>query len=197
VYPSLLGVKSTGSIVTIPYEAFAQMGFEQVDPRWLHCGMLTFPPASNRTQVTYLTSGLSSAWDDALPNPTALSGLGIELRLDSPSDEFWATDVLLRLSAMQLLIQAGRITGARVLGDGDRVRVGTETFGSGSKMVALLATGTTTHHLSSGHFRIIQLFPITEAEREYAGAKGAESLLDALRQNTAYPVSDLGRTSVV
>jgi hypothetical protein len=197
LYPAQLGGDSTGSINTIPYEAFARMGFDQIDPRWLYCGILTFPPTGGRTQLIFVTSGLSNAWDDDAPDQTSISGLGIELRLDSPTDDFWAKDVLLRLSAMQLLIHVGRIAGARVLDDGDRVLVGEETFGDGSAMTSLLATEVADLRLPTGRFKMIQLFPITDAERQYAGAKGAEALLGALRQNTTYPVSDLRRSSVV
>lgn len=197
LYPQVLGRNNNGSIITIPYIAFAQLGVEQVDPRWLHCGVLTFPPAAEGTGFTFVTSGLSNAWDDDGPDSASVSGLGIELRIDTIADEHWATDVLLRLAAMQLLIGAGRFTGARLVADGDRITVGAETFGGRSSMMALLATKDTDLRLPSGGFELIRLFAISDAEREYASTHGAESLVVALREKTTYPVSDLARQSVL
>lgn len=85
LYPEQLGTGSTGTIITIPYVAFAQIGATQVDPRWLHCGVLVFPPTAERRNFTFLTSGLSNAWDDDEPDPASISGLGIELRIDTIS----------------------------------------------------------------------------------------------------------------
>lgn len=197
LYPEQLGGTSDGSIVTIPYAAFAQMGVEQVDPRWLHCGVLTFAPTAWRSSFTFVTSGLSNAWDTDRPHALSLSGLGIELRIDNPSDEHWVKDVLLRLSAMQLLIGAGRVTGARVLGHGDLVKVGAETFGAESEMTSLLATKVADLRLVSGRFEMIQLFAITDAERQLVATQGVDVLLAVLRRDTTYPINDLARRSVV
>lgn len=197
LYPEHLGGGSTGTIITIPYDAFAQMGAQEVDPRWLHCGVLVFPPTPERRNFTFLTSGLSSAWDDDEPDPASVSGLGIELRIDTASDEHWAKDVLLRLSAMQLLVGAGRLAGARLLGHGDRVRVSAETFGEGSPMTSLLATEVADLELPSGTFRLIQMYAITDAERQLATAQGTEALLTPLREQTTYPVSNIMRHSIL
>jgi hypothetical protein len=197
LYPQQVGKRSDGSIITIPYVAFAQLGAERVDPRWLHCGVLVFPPQREQTSFTFVTSGLSSAWDESEPHPESISGLGIELRLDNRADEDWAKDVLLRLAAMQLLIGCGKFTGARLLGHGDRVRVGSETFGEGSAMTSLLVTKLSDLKLPSGTFEMLQLFAITDRERELGATQGAEVLMQALRQNTTYPVNDITRQSVV
>lgn len=197
LYPEHVGGSTDGSISTVPYVAFEQLGVVQVDPRWLHCGALTFPPTSKRAAFTLLTSGLSNAWDDDEPDAAGISGLGIELRLDNETDAHWMKDVLLRLSAMQLLIGAGRFPGARILGRGDRVSVGSETFESGSEMTALLATDVTRFQLASGSFDLLQLFAISEAEKDFAVARGADSLVELLRQKTKYPINDIARRSVV
>lgn len=197
LYPKALGGNGDGSIITIPHAAFAQMGVEQIDPRWLHCGVLTFPPTAKRDAFTFVTSGLSNAWDDDRPDPKSISGLGLEFRIDSISDEHWIKDVLLRLSAMQLLIGARRLSGARLLGHGDRIRVGAETFGEGSAMTTLLATKVAAFALPSGTFEMIQLFAITDRERELAATRGAEALVAALLERTTYPVNNIARRSAV
>jgi hypothetical protein len=197
VYPGLLGRKSTGSIIPIPFAAFAQLGVEQVDPRWLHCGVLTFPPTAAGTGFVYGTSGLSNAWDDERPRPTRISGLGIELRIDTLSDEYWAKEVLLRISAMQLLVGSGRFTGARLLADGDRVRLSAETFGAASTMTSLLASAVADLQLPSGTFKMIQLYAISDAERDLAATQGADALVAVLREGTTFPVNDISRRSVV
>jgi hypothetical protein len=197
LYPQYLGGDAGPSIITIPYEAFARMGFDMVDPRWLHCGVLTFAPTEERANFTFVTSGLSNAWDDDRPEPKSVSGLGIELRIDNASEEHWLKDIMLRLSATQLLIGAGRLSGARLLGDGDLVRVGAGTFGGDSPMTALLATKVASLQLPSGTFDIIQLFAITDAERDFAATRGSGSLLRTLTESTTYPINDITRRSVV
>ena len=196
LYREQFGSGSLRTIHPIPYEAFAQLGFDQVDPRWLHCGVLTFPPAGGRPHFTFVTSGLSNAWEDDRPDPESRSGLGIELVIDNASDEHWVKDVLLRLSAAQLLIGAGRYSGARILADGDRIRVGPDTFGEQSVMTGLLATKVTDLQLPSGKFELIRLFAITDAERELAVRDGAESLVAVLGRRTTYPVNDVHRDGV-
>jgi hypothetical protein len=197
LYLEQLGGSSRGTIATIPYLAFAQLGTDQVDPRWLHCGVLVFPPAPRRAAFSFVTSGLSNAWDADIPDPMSVSGLGIELRIDNIGDEHWPTDVLLRLSAMQLLVGAGRFRGTRQIGHGDRVKVGAGTFGALSQMTALLATNEGQHNLPSGTFEMIQLFAISDAERELAAERGTDVLLEALRRDTTYPTNDITRQSVV
>jgi hypothetical protein len=197
LYPDRLGNSSDPSISTIPYIAFAQMGVEQVDPRWLHCGVLSFPPTAERLSFTFVTSGLSNAWDDGRSSPASISGLGIELCIDDRCDEHWPKDVLLRLSTMQLLIGAGRFTGARLLRHGDYIKIGAETFGEGSAMTTLLTTKVADLQLPSGTFEMMQLFAITDAERELGVRQGADALVVALRQYTTYPINDIMRSSVV
>ena len=197
VFPRHVGGNTDGSVSAIPYVAFKQLGVAQIDPRWMHCGVLTFPPTSSRPAFTLITSGLSNAWDDDEPNAAGVSGLGIELRLDNESNAHWMKDVLLRLSAMQLLIGVGRFPGARILGRGDRISVGNDTFGSRSRMAALLATDAIRFQLASGSFDLIQLFAITDAEREFAATRGEDSLVELLRQKTSYPINDIARGSIV
>jgi hypothetical protein len=197
LYPAEFGGKSNGLIDTIPYEAFAQIGFKHVDPRWLHCGVVAFAPIAKRQSYTFVTSGLSNAWDADGPDSTSISGLGIELRIETMSNEHWAKDVLLRLSATQLLIAAGRMTGARLLSSGDRIRVGAENFGNRSAMTSLLVTKVADLKLPSGTFEMLQLVAITDAEGELAKSQSAEALVALLRDKTGYPISDVGRSSLV
>ena len=197
LYPKFFSRQSDRSIVTIPYAAFAQLGVNEVDPRWLHCGVLTFPPSNGEQSFTFATSGLSSAWDAEEPDSSSVSGLGVELRVDSGSNEPWVKDVLLRVSAMQLLIGAGYFENARILIDGDRIRVAPETFGDASVMTALLVTKIADFQLLSGKFSMMQLFPISNSERDLATAHGSNVLLSALQHKTTYPVSDVRRASIV
>lgn len=196
VYPDYFRSRSDGAIVTIPRIAFAQMGIEQVDPRWLHCGVLKFPRVTNEGAITFVTSGLSNAWDAVRPDPDSPSGLGFELRIDNLGDEHWVVDILLRLSAMQLLIAAGKFKGVRLIAHGDRVRVSNDTFAGTTEMTSLLAVKDADLRLPSGTFELISLFTITDAERQLAMSEGAESLIDLLKAKTAFPVNDVTRRSV-
>ena len=197
VYPRLLGGSSGGQVFRIPYVAFSQLGAERVDPRWLHCGVLRFAPTADRHGFAFITSGLSNAWDDEQPNAAGVSGLGFELRLDNPTDEPWCKDVMLRLSALQLLVGAGRLPAGRLLEGDDVIIVGAQTFGGSTNMTALLASTIERVSLASGVFRILQLFAITDAEQRHASEHGEYALLSLLREKTAYPMNDVTRASVV
>ena len=196
-YRRYLGGGSDEKIVPIPYEAFSGLGVTQVDPRWLDCGVLLYRPVETRAVYTRMTSGLSNAWEDAFPNPEGVSGLGIELRIDTVRDEFWALDVLLRLAALQLLIGAGCLPNARLLASGGRVRVASATFGQDSAMVGLLAVSVATLTIPTGRFGVLQLYPVTEAELQFASTEGSDVLLARLREHAAFPVADIHRRSAV
>lgn len=64
-------------------------------------------------------------------------------------------------------------------------------------MTSLLATEVANFQLPSGAFQLVQLFAITDAERQLATAHGTEALLAPLRDKTAYPVNDITRHSIV
>lgn len=196
LYRDFLGGEPDASIVTIPYVAFEQLGFKKIDPRWLHCGVLKFFPSVSSANFKFVTSGLSNAWDDQTPDSLSESGLGIEFRADSVTDEYWIIDVLLRLSAVQLLVGAGHLQGSRIASDGDRIVVGRNVFGESSVLDSLLATSVAKLRLPSGNFEVLQLFAISSAERDYATRHGHENLRNLLREKTSYPVNDITRSSI-
>lgn len=194
--PENVGGRSDGRVTTIPYEAFEQLGAHQVDPRWLHCGVLRFPPSRSTAAYSFVTSGLSNAWDAVQPDRASVTGLRIELRVDSESEDDWIVDTLLRLSAMQLLIGAGRFNG-RILAHGDRVRLGAGAFADDSSLTTLVAVKTADMTVESGTFSILHLVGITDAERDFAMTAGVEELLNVLRAKTRFPMTDVARPSVL
>jgi hypothetical protein len=51
--------------------------------------------------------------------------------------------------------------------------------------------------LASGKVDLLHVVGITEPERDYAKANGSEALLDLLKRNGAFPVTQPTRTSVI
>jgi hypothetical protein len=122
--------------------------------------------------------------------------LGIELCLQNPIKADWVLDVLLRIAAMEILIGAGFIRNARVLGHGDRIALAASAFGA-SEMTSVVAVKGAEFHLGTGSFFLMLLFPISDAERKHAATYGADDLIGKLKANTAFPVSSTPRKSVV
>jgi hypothetical protein len=69
LYGSLLGPLGAG-ICPLDFELFQDIfGRSEVDPRWLHIGVFECPPTEQRQSWTYVSSGLSNAWDAERPDP--------------------------------------------------------------------------------------------------------------------------------
>jgi hypothetical protein len=83
VYPVLFGPRVRG-IFPLQMEMFTgQFGQSNVDPRWLHYGVLEFAPTETRHSWLYVTSGHSNPWEQ-LPDefdPDGESGAGAEFTL--------------------------------------------------------------------------------------------------------------------
>jgi len=79
VYRELFGEpEGQGIYVLTPAVFERRFGGRGIDPRWLHHGVLVYPPNDRSGSWKYVTSGLSNAWEDDLPNPHDISGLGTE-----------------------------------------------------------------------------------------------------------------------
>lgn len=110
LYPRTFGTGSDGGIFVLTHELFnMRFGEATVDPRWLHHGVLVFPPVHPNTSWRYVSSGLSNAWEDDRPDPSGWSGLGIELVLQTPEKAQWGLNVTLNILAYQLLLAVGRL----------------------------------------------------------------------------------------
>jgi Suppressor of fused protein (SUFU) len=196
VYQRLMGREPLGPIVTIPRAEFARAGVKDVDPRWLRCGVLTFPPREAATTFTFVTTGLTDAEYGRRRPTRPRAGLGLELRIDTANDEEWAKTALLRVAASQLVIAAGTGGGSHLLAHGDLVRTDTLPCGTVSEMTTFLATAAGHYELPTGPFELISLFAITDTERRFNTLFGLRPLITLLRNHTSYPINDLPRQGV-
>jgi hypothetical protein len=203
VYPRLFG-PLVPSIAPLPAELFHSMfGQESVDPRWLHVGVMTAPPAGPRGSWLYVTSGLSNPWEDVGPRlGPGPSGLGREFVLETTEAADWAIIRLQHVAAFELLLAAGRYPGHAALGVHDRLPLrGPITLGGDSPLRWLLVTAEAdcapTITMESGQVDLLTLVGITDDEAAFARVHGGDELVSLLRAGGAFPVSDPQRPSVL
>jgi hypothetical protein len=60
------------------------------DSRWLHSGVFEYAPKHDCSSWVYVTSGMSTPWEDDEANRGAVSGLGCEFVLESSTQGDWA-----------------------------------------------------------------------------------------------------------
>lgn len=202
LYPRIFGTASEGGIYVLRHELFRdRFHQEEVDPRWLHHGVLVFPPAGGSSSWRYVTSGLSNDWEGDHPDPSGPSGLGIELVLETPRQAQWAVNVTTSMLAYQLLLAAGRYGEPRLLGPYARIPLNGAIDGAGSQLTHLLVCPSSAApeplELESGTFSLVQLVGVTEAEVQFARDRGGEELLQLLTARGAWPATDASRASVV
>ena len=200
LYPTLFGSGVRG-IFPIPYDLFATT-FTQadVDPRWLHYGVFEYAPTSERRSWVYVTSGMSTPWDDDEPDPDGVSGLGSEFVFESTIQGDWAIRRLWQLMAYQILLFHDRYPGHSPLATFDRLPLRSSIWDKASEIQTLMLAppdaGPGIQRLESGSFSLVHVVGITEAEAAYARAHDGVALLDQLRAEEAFPVTDPARQSI-
>jgi hypothetical protein len=203
LYPGLFGEPRRG-IFPLEMELFTDVfKQEDVDPRWLHLGVIEFAPSSERSSWLYVTSGGSTPWetDPSEYNPEEYSWLGVEFVIEAPEQADWPIIVLKRLLAYHVLLCHGRFGNATGLDYGDRIPIGGPIDGGKSSTLRYVAIAKPRHYpsvaqLDSGKFDFLQVVGITEGERDYAKSTSTEDVITFLEKQGAYPVTDPGRTEV-
>lgn len=204
LYPALFGSPSRG-IFPLDADLFARIfDAHDIDPRWLHLGVLEFKPSATRNSWLYVTSGASTPWDTEPQDyqPDEYSWLGVEFVIEAPEQADWPIQVLQRLLAYHLLVSHGHFgDNFGPLEYGDRVPAGGAVDGSKDSKLTFLALARPSHYepsaqLDSGLFEFFHVIGITEQERDYAKATSTEQLVEKLQQHGAYPVTLSKRASV-
>lgn len=204
VYPKLFGVPSRG-IFPLDAEIFAQVfNVQDVDPRWLHLGVMEFEPTPARQSWLYVTSGASNPWETEPRDyrPDEPSWLGVEFVIEAPGKADWPIYVLRRLLAYQLLVTHGHFGDFEPVGYGFRVPAGGRIDGSDDSQLTFLAIAKPSHYestiqLDSGFFDFLHVVGITEGERDEAKATSTEELIARLTMHGAYLVTDPKRAGVI
>ena len=202
VYPALFG-PLTDNIHTLSARWFEEMGFKDVDPRWLTHGVLESAPNNKRENWLYVTSGLSNPWgvDPAEIKPNEYSGLGFEFFIQTARPARWAVDVLSSLMAVQILV-AQELVAGELIEPFDRVPLGRGMDGSAQCAVKNLLILPPEHipargHLDSGVFDLFLCVGITDAELLFARAQDGTGLQKLLLHHGCLPLTDASRNSVV
>lgn len=207
VYPRYFGSISRG-IFVLSADLFSSV-FDQtsIDPRWLHHGVFEFAPTVSRKSWLYVTSGLSNPWETNPSEYDALksSEIGIEHVIESLNQATWPIVLLQRILAYNILLCAGRYGDPSSLDYGHRIPLGapiTPENETGSFLLSHIVIGKPEHYpnsftLASGKVDLLHLVGITENERDFAKKHSSDALVDVLKRNNAYPVTNPKRLSVV
>lgn len=191
IYPSLFGVASEG-IFPMPLE---QGG----DPRWSTCGVFRFAPTEKRKSWLYVSSGLSNAWFDEMPNPSGTSGFGCEFIMEALDKLDWPIVRLHQIMKYQIDLCCGKHPGAQPLGDHDRIPIGSGIDFADSRLTHLILAQPPSipqqFQQDSGSADFYLLFGITEGERDFAKEHGGDVLLESLRAETEFPIINPVRDS--
>ena len=202
LYPTIFGTEAEGGIFTLTFDLF-KTRFEQttVDPRWLHHGVLVFPPTGVTASWRFVTSGLSNAWDADSPDAHDWFGLGREFLLEAPENARWALNVTLSVLAYQLLLAGGRFGDPRLIDIYHRIPVGGPIDGLQSALTHVFIGPSPIApedvQLASGKFALLQLVGATETEIQFARERSGEELLALLKDRGAYPVTNPLRAAVL
>jgi hypothetical protein len=200
--PELFGQKRNG-IFVLNAEVFTDIfGAEEFDPRWLFLGVFEFEPTEARNSWLYVTSGGSTPWETepAEYNPEEFSWLGVEFVIEAPCQSDWAIRGLQRLLAYHVMCTHGYFGDNSGLGPGHRVPAGGSVDGKTSTLKFFAATVpehyTGTGYLASGKFEFLHFVGITEKERDFAKQFTTKALVEKLKLQGAYPVTDPKRKCI-
>ena len=203
VLPALFGEPGPGTY-PLTEQTFASLaGRQPIDPTWLHLGVLSFAPTATRSSWIYVTSGGSTPWDvePSDYDPEGYSWLGVEFVIETQGPADWAIQTLQRLLAYQVLLCHGRFGDAAPLGYGHRVPAGGPINGNPDSPIRFLAIAKPEHYeplaqLPSGRFDLLHVVGITEDERDFAKATSTANLIEALKAQGAYPVTNPDRGEI-
>ena len=194
IYPELFNDLGEG-IYPLDVSIFQnQFGVENIDPRWLHCGVFKCSPTDQRKTWIYITSGMSNAWES--DEPEEYSGLGTEFIIETESESDWAINSLRSLMAFNILVSVGHYGDKPLLDYGDRVPM---AMAPNIKSLLVVKPNKLpdSFELMSGKVDVLQMTGITEAELEFAKNNGSEMLTDKLIQANDSFTFNLERIGVI
>ena len=202
-YPDLFGQMSRG-IFALSIEHFTKaFGQTEIDPRWLHHGVLEYGPSAHRDTWLYVTSGTSNPWEQRPEDDDAecYSGIGTELVMETRQQSEWAINCLSRLLAYNILLAHGRFGDAQPLDFGARIPLGGPINGDAASQVRFAvivepSNFAPSFRLPSGRVDLLEVVGITEAERDYAKAEGTAALVARLKTHAHFPLTDPSRAGV-
>ncbi|MES2597656.1 MAG: suppressor of fused domain protein [Verrucomicrobiota bacterium] len=198
LYPDLFGTEVEG-IFPIPYSRLEAGKIS--DPRWGTCGVFRFAPTPARTSWLCVSSGLSNAWFDEKPDPSTVSGFGCEFILETPTKVDWPIQRLHQMMTLQIGYALGKWGEAQPLTRNDRIPIGSPIDFATSTLTDILLAAPT--HVEgalvqdSGTAIFIQVVGVSFQEVVFAKQHGSEALINRLRSQTSFPVTNPQRQCVI
>jgi hypothetical protein len=132
------------------------------------------PPNEKRETWAYVTSGMSNPWEDEVPEE--YSGLGMEFVMETELEADWAIEVLLTLTAYNLILVNGLINDSQSIIDyGHRVPL---NLSESIKIMMFTYPQNFPESfcIQSGRIDLIQVVGITASELEYAKDTSSDDL---------------------
>jgi hypothetical protein len=200
IYPRLFGPARRG-IFTLTHSIFTDIFKQELHLHWLHYGVFEFAPTRERDSWLYVTSGMSTAWEDDTPNPNRPSGFGCEFVFETVEQKDWAIIRLQQLMAFQILLFHDRYPGRDPVSFYDRIPL-RDSISSEPSDIRWLSLAPPTSYperfeLASGWVDLFAVFGATEEETAFAREQGGDKLVEMLKQHGAFPVTDPKRKSVI
>lgn len=201
IYPELFGPIAE-NIYPLSAELFTDtFQQESVDPRWLTHGVFESPPCDKHRSWLYVTSGMSNAWYDESPDPSGPSGLGCEFVFESSCQGEWAILRVLHVMAFQILLAHDRYPNREMLDLYDRIPLRASITPEESELTYIMVAPPigyrSSFQLPSGNVDLLALVGITDAEAQFARDNDGPSLLERLKNNNAFPITDPTRSCTV
>ncbi|RBP46141.1 suppressor of fused protein SUFU [Roseimicrobium gellanilyticum] len=197
LYPRLFGDVNQG-IYPIPFSRLEKANLK--DPRWSTCGVFKFAPTKQRESWLYVSSGLSNAWFDDLPNPDGISGFGCEFTFETDVDADWPIQRLHQLMVHELGLQLGRLGEKPPMEYFDRIPLGSAIDWEKSELTHVVLSSPTGYDAEfqqeSGSALFLAVTGISALERDYAKKHGSQALIELLRAVNAHPVTHAGRSTI-
>jgi suppressor of fused protein SUFU len=199
IYPRLFGPLARG-IFPLSNDTFRPFKDAQIDPRWLHCGVLEFAPFEERKSWLYITSGYSNPWETEPENYNEddLSGSGVEFSIETQEASNWAISFLQRMLAYDMLLATGQFGERPTLREHDRIPLNGPISGQNEVSIrnAILHKPVSYEHnfsLPSGKVEILQFVGVTDNERDLARNEGFDILTKQLLKTNSFPITNLRR----
>lgn len=194
LYPTLFGPSPEG-IFPVPYDILEKSGV--YDPRWATCGVFRFAPTPTRPTWTYVSSGLSNEWFKEKPESDGVSGFGCEFLIELRQKADWPIQRLHHIMAFQIGLCFGRFGNLEPLTAGARVSMGGSVDFEEGPLNHLIMFGPRSFpkeiRQDSGIAELIQVYPISQGESDFAKRHGNDSLMEWLNENTEFPVAETNR----
>jgi hypothetical protein len=195
VYPKLFGPQSRG-VFPLSHKTFEPFPNPQIDPTWLHHGVIEFAPTEDRDSWLFVTSGYSNPWQTEPENydEKAFSGAGVEFSIETNESADWPILFLQRMLAFDMMLATGQFGDKPPLKLHNRVPLRSPIDGKqGTEVTNVILHEPVRYprsfNLPSGRVEILQFLGVTDAERDFAKDFGFDALSERMTKDGTFPTT--------